>query len=138
MYDQGNVPICGHNSCGMVLDTMGKPVDVAKLIADIQPTTEGILPSQVARLFKSEGVDAVALGGRNVADLQRYTAKGTPVVVRISDGTSGGFSHFVVVDGITVRNGVQVVAIRDPNGLQYFSPVASFKKSFTGEVIYTK
>ncbi|MCO3324625.1 hypothetical protein FA200_18730 [Pseudomonas aeruginosa] len=45
------------------------------------------------------------------------------------------FSHFVVVDGVTTRNGVSVVAIRDPHGTQYFSPVAIFEKSFTGEVV---
>ncbi|GEM_PF-4576278 len=37
----------------------------------------------------------------------------TPVIVRIDD-KSRDFSHFVVVDGISVRNGQKVVAIRDP------------------------
>jgi len=133
VLDQGAVPTCGHNSCGMVLDTLGKPVDVEALIQKLPPTQEGIYTQDVAALMNSEGVPTVAFGDRNVSDLARYTANGTPVVVRIADSSSD-FSHFVVVDGVTTRNGVPVVAIRDPNGSQYFSPVSSFQNSFTGEV----
>jgi len=139
VLNQGNVPTCGANSCGMALDTMGKPVDVATLIQKIPPTAEGIYSTDVAVLMKSQGVDATAFGGRNVTDLARYTENGTPVVVRIADPGVSDFSHFVVVDGVTVRNGVSVVAIRDSqNGTQYFSPVTTFNKSFTGEVIVPK
>jgi filamentous hemagglutinin len=139
VLDQEMVPTCGHNSCGMVLDTFGKPVDVAKLIGSIPPTPRGILPKQVETLMKAEGVDAVALPSRNVDDLVRYTSDGVPVVVRIFDRTGGtDFSHFVVVDGVTTRNGVRVVAIRDPHGTQYFSPVNTFQKNFTGDVILPK
>lgn len=56
------------------------------------------------------------------------------MVVRIADKTTD-FSHFVFVDGVTTRQGIQVIAIRDPHGEQYFSPVQTFKKSFTGEVV---
>ncbi|MBV4497564.1 hypothetical protein HU715_019670 [Pseudomonas sp. SWRI12] len=50
---------------------------------------------------------------------------------------SGGsdFSHFVVVDGVTTKNNIPVVAIRDPHGSQYFSPVTTFEKNFSGEVV---
>lgn len=79
--------------------------------------------------MKSEGVPASAFGSRNVADLARYTSNGIPVVVRVVDKTTGsGFSHFVVVDGVTTRNGISVVAIRDPHGKQCFSPVSTFEK----------
>ncbi|EJL72293.1 Peptidase C39 family [Variovorax sp. CF313] len=139
VLDQGMVPTCGHNSCGMVLDTLGKSVDVAKLIESIPPTPQGILSKQVESLMKAEGVDAVALSSRNVDDLARYTADGVPVVVRIFDKVGGtDFSHFVVVDGVTTRNGVRVVAIRDPQGTQYFSPASTFQTNFTGEVILPK
>jgi hypothetical protein len=138
VLNQGNVPTCGANSCGMALDTMGRPVDVATLIQRIPPSAEGIYSTDVATLMKSQGVDAIALGRRNVSDLARYTENGTPVVVRVADPGVSDFSHFVVVDGVTTRNGVQVVAIRDPQGAQYFSPVTTFNKSFTGEVIVPK
>ncbi|MFV3415261.1 C39 family peptidase [Pseudomonas nitroreducens] len=102
----------------------------------VKPSTGGIYAQDVADLMRSEGVPASAFGNRNVADLTRYTSSGTPVVVRIADRIGGSdFSHFVVVDGVTTRNGVAVVAIRDPHGAQYFSPVATFEKNFTGEVV---
>nr|TWR35003.1 hypothetical protein FQY85_08955 [Cronobacter turicensis] len=72
-------------------------------------------------------------------DLSRYTANGTPIIARIADKTGGdSFSHFVVVDGVTTRNGISVVAIRDPWGKQYFSPVSTFEKNFTGDVVVPK
>lgn len=46
--------------------------------------------------------------------------------------------HAVVVNGVTIRNGQTVVAIRDPAlGRQYFTPVEEFYQKFSGEVIYT-
>ena len=138
VLNQGAAPTCGANSCGMVLDTIGKPVDVAALIKKIPPTAEGIYPTDVATLMKSQGVDAMTLSRRNLSDLLRYTENGTPVVVRVTDPGVSDFSHFVVVDGVTTRNGVQVVAIRDPHGAQYFSPASTFNKSFTGEVVVPK
>ncbi|WP_252716868.1 hemagglutinin repeat-containing protein [Herbaspirillum sp. B65] len=134
VLNQGNVPTCGHNSCAMVMDTFGRKVDVAELVSEVVPSKEGIDYFKVANLFKSRGIDALPVAGRNVNDLIRYTSNGTPVVVRIADKAQN-FSHFVVVDGVTNRQGIQVVAIRDPQGIQYFSPIESFKKSFTGEVI---
>ncbi len=136
---QGALPTCGHNSCGMVLDTMGKPVDIVRLISSTPPTSGGITSLQVSNILKSEGVNAAAWGNRGVSDLSRYTANGTPVIARIADKTGGSsFSHFVVVDGVTTRNGISVVAIRDPWGKQYFSPVSTFEKNFTGDVVVPK
>ncbi|WAH59582.1 filamentous hemagglutinin N-terminal domain-containing protein [Pseudomonas silvicola] len=136
VVNQGAVPTCGHNSCGMVLNTLGKEVDVGTLIRKLPPSEKGIFAQDVASLMKSEGVPASAFGNRNVADLARYTSSGTPVVVRVVDGAgNSGFSHFVVVDGITTRNGISVVAIRDPHGKQYFSPITTFERNFSGEVV---
>ncbi|WP_425269546.1 cysteine peptidase family C39 domain-containing protein [Herbaspirillum rubrisubalbicans] len=50
----------------------------------------------------------------------------------------GEQGHFVVVDGVTVREGKSVVAIRDPaDGTQFFVPSEVFKKQFNGYVIFT-
>jgi len=47
--------------------------------------------------------------------------------------------HAIVVDGITVRQGQQVVAIRDPAlGRQYFTPIDEFSQKFSGSVVFTK
>ncbi len=136
IVDQGPMPTCGHNSCGMVLNTLGKEVDIDTLIQKLPPSEKGIFAQDVASLMKSEGIPASAFGGRNVADLARYTSSGTPVVARIIDKTTGsGFSHFVMVDGVTIRSGISVVAVRDPHGKQYFSPVNTFERNFSGEIV---
>jgi predicted double-glycine peptidase len=120
----------------MVLSTYGKEVDVSRLISKVAPGEAGISGVDVARLMRSEGVPATAFQNRSVADLARYTADGTPVVVRVIDGSGGStFSHFVVVDGVTERAGVKVVAIRDPHGVQYFSPLSTFERNFSGDVV---
>ncbi len=51
------------------------------------------------------------------------------------DAKMGRHNRPVVVDGVTTRNGAEVVAIRDPHGVQYFSPKATFQEYFTGEVV---
>ena len=136
VLSQGNAPTCGHNSCAMVLDTLGKPVNVESLIATLKPTNEGILSRQVSNLLSKNNVENLFLNGRTINDISRYTDKGTPVIVRITDSKNPKeFSHFVVVDGITERAGQKVVAIRDPHGKSYFSPLETFKKAFTGEAI---
>ena len=69
---------------------------------------------------------------RYPGELVKGAQNGTPVVatIRFPDDTF----HAVVIDGITTRNGVRVVAIRDPHGVQYFSPVDTFRRTFTGIV----
>lgn len=67
--------------------------------------------------------------------MSEATATGHPAIVRMSLDRGG---HAVVVDGITIRNGQPVVAIRDPAlGRQYFTPVSEFKQKFSGEAIFT-
>jgi predicted double-glycine peptidase len=136
VVNQGAVPTCGHNSCGMVLDTLGKKVDIKELIKKMPPSEQGIYSRDVAALMNSQGVPSSVIGSVNVNDLARYTSRGTPVVVRIVDNKTGtNFSHFVVVDGVTERNGIPVVAIRDPHGTQYFSPVSTFEANFSREAV---
>ena len=114
LVSQGNVPTCGHNSCVMVLDTLKKPVNVENLINSIPPKTDGITFKQVSELLKQNNVENYAFSSRTITQLEQYTSKGTPVIVRIADDKTG-FSHFVVVDGVTIRGGKKVVAIRDPH-----------------------
>ena len=137
LVSQGNAPTCGHNSCVMVLDTLGKKVDVNELIKQIPPSDSGIFYKDVSRLLTSNGVENLALSGRTISDIERYTNKGTPIIVRISNGKIGedAFSHFVVVDGITEKAGQKVVVIRDPHNVSYYTPIASFKKYFTGDTV---
>lgn len=136
LYGQGPGTVtCGHNACGMVLDTLGKLVDPARLISELPPRTGGINRIDVRNLFSKNGVSTGTFTGKGVDDLARYTSNGRPVVVRVTG--ENNFSHFVVVDGVTKRNGIDVVAVRDPigSGQQYFSPTSTFGQHFTGEVI---
>lgn len=43
VLNQGSVPTCGHNSCGMVLNTLGKEVDVGTLIQKLPPSEKEFL-----------------------------------------------------------------------------------------------
>jgi filamentous hemagglutinin len=42
------------------------------------------------------------------------------------------------VDGVTTRNNIKVVAIRDPQNKKYYSPVSTFEKYFSGETVIPK
>lgn len=78
-----------------------------------------------------EGVPASAFGNRYFADLARCIDVGTPVFFRILDNTKGAdFSHVVVVDGVATRNGISLVAIRDPCGSRYLVSSVPFKEFF--------
>ncbi|WP_227541451.1 MULTISPECIES: cysteine peptidase family C39 domain-containing protein [Acinetobacter] len=136
VLNQGQSPTCGHNSCAMVLDTLGKPVNVDQLMQKYGYKIDGLYPQEVAKIMKDNNIDVYNFSARTLNDLSRYTSNGKPVIVRIADPKNPKeFSHFVVVDGITEKNGQKVVAIRDPHGKSYFSPVDTFKKAFTGEAI---
>ncbi|QNX49862.1 hemagglutinin repeat-containing protein [Acinetobacter seifertii] len=136
VLNQGNVPTCGHNSCAMVMDTLGKPVDIDMIIKKYPYQEDGLYPRDVAKIMKDNNIPVYNFSGRSVSDLAKYTDKGVPVIVRIVDSSNPSqFSHYVVVDGITTKGGKEVVAIRDPHGKNYFSPLETFKKAFTGEAI---
>lgn len=135
VLNQGNLPTCGPTSCGMVLDTAGKSVDVSALINQSGVTAQGTTMPRLAATLNNNGLTATRVLGASMEDLAAATAKGDPAIVRMSLDRGG---HAVVVDGITVRNGQEVVAIRDPAlGRQYFTPVNEFAQKFSGEVIYT-
>lgn len=90
---------------------------------------------RLAETLNSNGLPAQRVLGASLEDVAAATAKGNPAIVRMSLDRGG---HAVVVDGVTVRNGQEVVAIRDPAlGRQYFTPVDEFRQKFSGEVIYT-
>jgi filamentous hemagglutinin len=61
VLNQGPTLTCGQNSCGMVLDTLGKEVDVGSLVQKIAPAEDGIYARDIESLMTSEGVPASAL-----------------------------------------------------------------------------
>jgi hypothetical protein len=133
VVNQGNAPTCTQNSCAMVLDSLGRRVDPAEIIARGPTGPNGVVFREVPQQFRNVGVQADLLVRQNVDNLASLTRNGTPVVVEIRYGS--GVNHAVVVDGVTTRNGQRVVAVRDPHGVQYFSPVATFQRQMTGQVV---
>ncbi|MGZ2747417.1 two-partner secretion domain-containing protein [Burkholderia stagnalis] len=125
---QEAVNTCGPTSCRMVLDTLGRPVDLSALVQRAQVGKNGVGIDVLADVLRSEGVDATYRSGLSIDALREATKSGNPAIVAVKlDG--GG--HAVVVDGITTRLGVEVVAVRDPwKGVQYYQAIDEFKKIY--------
>ena len=60
----------------MVLDTLGKEVDIGSLIQRIAPSEGGIYAREVASLMTSEGVPASAFGGVSRSFIQNPISAG--------------------------------------------------------------
>ena len=132
---QGSVPTCGQHSCAMMANADGYEIDPMSLIKQTGevPTTR----LDIQALLHRNGVDAVAETGASIKDLTKHTESGSPVMAMINGPNR--FNHWVVVDGITKRNGIDVVAIRDPHGQQYFSRLSTFLNYFiSGDIVRMK
>ncbi|OCA56105.1 Hemolysin precursor [Photorhabdus namnaonensis] len=136
VLNQGQLPTCGPNSCAMIMDTAGLKYDLGKLITDAKVTANGARMNDLASAMRNQGLtDAKFTSKISVEDLAKATSNGHPAIVAMKLDRGG---HAIVVDGITVRNGQQVVAIRDPAlGRQYFTPINEFKEKFMGQAITT-
>ncbi len=132
VFNQGNEPTCGPTSCGMVLDTLGHPVDLPNLISRANVGPKGISANRIADLLQREGVDASFKSRMTIQDLTEVVRGKNPAIVAVQQGGGG---HAIVVDGITKRYGIDVVAIRDPWGRQYFERLDIFEKRFLGQAI---
>ncbi|MFY1079894.1 papain-like cysteine protease family protein, partial [Escherichia coli] len=83
----------------------------------------------LAQVLRNNGLSSTRRASVTIEELAKATAKGDPAIVRMSLDRGG---HAVVVDGVTMRNGQYVVAIRDPAmGRQYFTPIDEFKRKFS-------
>ncbi|WP_232358274.1 papain-like cysteine protease family protein [Paraneptunicella aestuarii] len=109
------------------MDTLGNSVDVEDLVKQLPITDKGVSIDKLSGVFQNYGVDAEFKRGLTIDDIASATQSGTPVIVAVRQGGGG---HAIVVDGITTRQGVDVVAIRDPWGTQYFEKLTVFKKRF--------
>lgn len=143
--DRGNILVqpngsvtCGQHSCAMVLNTRGQTVKVDDLIASHGPEFKiGTSQKQLIKLLSDNDVKSAFVSSARVKDLKRYTSNGKPAIATVKTGPDT--YHAVVVDGVTKRNGQEVLAIRDPaggvNGGVYYETAASFKARFFGNVI---
>ncbi|MCX7568168.1 cysteine peptidase family C39 domain-containing protein [Sulfitobacter sp. F26169L] len=133
LSDQGALPNCGQHSCEMITDTVGKRIDAADLIKEHAGPSWG---HELRKALAAKGVKATSLGGRNMDSIARLTKSGNPVIAHVTG--KNGFSHWVVVDGITTKMGKKVVAVRDPHGQAYFAAYDTFKKAFAGNLVWLK
>ena len=132
---QGKAPTCGSVSCEMVA-SMGAPVKPSVLKDMLQEAgTTGVTTDQMVAMLKWNRVAAEAKTGWKVADLAAATKGGNPAIAVIKTTNPTHPLHAVVVDGVTVRNGVRVLAIRNPWGIQYFQAESEFAKIFTGNAV---
>ena len=136
VINQGQLPTCGPTSCAMVLNSAGIEVDLRAVISQSGVTSAGNTMPRLVRVLNDNGLPVKRILGATVEDIAAATENGDPAIVRMTLDRGG---HAVVVDGVTIRNGQQVVAIRDPaGGRQYFTPIEEFRASFSGEAAITR
>ncbi|MHA6853634.1 cysteine peptidase family C39 domain-containing protein, partial [Ralstonia pseudosolanacearum] len=133
----GNVA-CGPTACAMVLNDRGQWVNITQLAKDAS-LVPGVGTDVVglAKTLRNNGLGSASWKlNASVDDLAIATSKGDAAIARVTLDNVGG--HFVVVDGVTVRQGQSVVAVRDPGtGTQYFVPRQEFAEKFSGQVVFT-
>jgi Peptidase_C39 like family len=130
---------CGPTSCGMVMNDRGKPLDLGALSrqSGLNPMKGGTSIDKLASTLRQNGIkDARWVRQVSLDDLTKATSHGKPAIVYLKLDRGG---HFVIVDGVTMRQGQKVVAVRDPaGGRKYFTPIEEFSEKFRGgEAIFT-
>ncbi|NTX50024.1 DUF4157 domain-containing protein [Myxococcus sp. CA039A] len=132
---QGPAPTCGPVSCEMIA-SMGGPVSPT-LLKDMLKGAgpSGTTIEKMVEMLKWNRVAAEAKTGWKVADLASATQGGNPAIAVIKTNNPTHPLHAVVIDGVTVRSGVKVVAVRNPWGIQYFQSEAEFSQIFTGQAV---
>lgn len=137
---QGNTPTCGPTSCGMVLDTFGKSQPLDEIVRAFNVGPNGAELPDIAKFLNSKGINT-SLSKMDITGLKGATANGNPAIAfvrRFEPRTGVVQGHVVVVDGITTRYGMEVVAIRDPWGQQYFQTITEFSKEYGSFAFATK
>jgi filamentous hemagglutinin len=130
---------CGPTSCGMILNDLGKPVNMGALVQQAEVTNKGAFMHKLPSTLQQNGIqNARWVRQVSIDDLAKATSKGQPAIVHLKLERGG---HYVIVDGVTIRQGRKVIAIRDPDspngGRQYFTPVEEFLQKYQGDAILT-
>jgi filamentous hemagglutinin len=85
---------CGPTSCGMILNDLGKPVNLGALVNQANLTKKGARLDTLANILKSSGVkNSRWVYGASIDDLAKATSKGNPAIVH-TELSRGG--HFVM------------------------------------------
>lgn len=72
-------------------------------------------------------------------DVANATRGGNSAIVHVQNPANPSQTgHFVVVDGVTTRQGQRVVAVRDPwEGRQFFMNADTFAGRMSGNTVFT-
>ncbi|MBD2088591.1 C39 family peptidase [Microcoleus sp. FACHB-1515] len=136
VFDQGSAPTCGPVSAAMVLATSNRHVDINRLAQQAGTTQRGTQMKDLKSAMNANGANVRLEQRLSVDGLAQRTAQGNPAIAHMKLDRG---DHAVVVDGVTERQGVRVVAIRDPaGGRQYFTPADEFAQRFTGRAIVSR
>lgn len=123
----------------MIMGDRGLPVNITHFAKEANQGPRGTDVLELSRALRNNGIpEARWRNGLTISELEAATADGKAAIVQMNLTTS---SHFIVVDGVTMRYGVsteKLLAIRDPwKGTQYFLSESEFKKRFTGWGVLT-
>lgn len=136
--DMGPVA-CGPTSCAMVLSDRGINIDLRLFSSRFVLTRDGTNIRKMRNDLIDNGIENVRIKvDANLIDITNSTGVGNSVVVHVANPSAvGRTGHFVVVDGITRRHGLDVVAIRDPyGGRAFFIDKEEFMDRFTGNALF--
>lgn len=136
---------CVATSCAMVLDTLGKQVDIKNIKAHLNARPTGANMSDALRALQAHGISNAKIAKQVEPDqLRNATAQGHPVIAHLqvtrylADGSSRTAGHAVVVDGFRTINNDDYVDIRDPaGGRAFLAPFQEFWGLFQKRAIFT-
>jgi hypothetical protein len=136
---QGEIPICGVLSCQRIAQLLNKNVPTLRLLSTgIGP--KGLTPQQIVAALARIGIKATVGPGATKAEaftnMMDQVRKGNPVIAGLySTGSASSPLHAVVIEGLEDQAGVTGLSIYDPAGWQYWQPITSLQKYFTGEFV---
>lgn len=145
VFSQTEVPefgsiACGPTACAMILSDRGIMANIPDIMRGATFTENGTRVTDLARIMREHGIlhsrDALQ---STIADVDHATRKGHAAIVHVRNPAKPDErGHFVVVDGVTKRQGRRVVAIREPaDGSQFFVDEEFFAWRMSGNTVFT-
>jgi hypothetical protein len=129
VFAQHTPVACGPTAARMLMSTLN-PASKYEIVKQYVTGKFGVYITEVRDILIKYGFKAKWESKWTTDMIAKATAGRNPIVAHVK-------GHFVIVDGVTIRNGQRVVAIRDPwKGTQYFESVIEFEKRFTGNVVH--
>jgi RHS repeat-associated protein len=132
IFAQPDNKTCAPTSVSMALETI-EPSRLSTQLGSMvgKVKARAVTLNDVESMLRANGVNASRVNSMSVTQLEMATSGKNPAIVGVWIEPTQG--HAVVVDGITIRNGIKVVAIRDPwEGRSYFLKLHDFVSIWIG------